>query len=85
MAPVSHHFLLSHMAQVELLMIYRGDLNNSSNVARFSIIVVSQTELQVLKERALNTSSFKSHPCLLDTPQFCLRATSVGSLKEAFP
>ena len=65
MAPVSHHFLVRNMAQVELLMIYRGDLNNSSNVPQFSIFVVSQTKLKVLQERALNTSSFKSHPCLL--------------------
>ena len=43
MAPVSHNSLLSNMAQVELLMIYTRDLNKSSNVAQFGIIVVSQT------------------------------------------
>ena len=64
MDPLSHHFLLSNMAQMELLSIYRGDLNNCSNFARFSSIVVSQTQLRVHKELALNTSSFKSHLCL---------------------
>ena len=57
MTPVSHHFLLRHMSQMDPLMIYTGDSQQW----------LESCSSKCASERAVNNLSFTSHLGLLDT------------------